>query len=343
MIRRGRFETRKRWALAAGAAALLLAAPAAGDDIDREQLRDQAAQLFGPLPEQVPPESYELTRPKIDLGRKLYYETRISRSGTISCNTCHQLDAYGVDGEPTSPGHEGIRGDRNSPTVYNAALHVDQFWDGRADTLEEQAKGPILNPVEMGMPASADVLETLKGIPGYAPLFAEAFPEAEEPFTYDNVATAIGAFERRLMTPGPLDDFIAGDLEAMSEAQLRGMQTFVTTGCTTCHNGPAVGGRMYQKIGLVNPYETGDTGRYKVTGEESDKYVFKVPSLRNITKTGPYFHAGQVETLPEAVRLMGWHQLGKKLPDTEVESILAFLEALTGRIPTDYVAKPAMP
>lgn len=338
MTRRGKT---RGWMLAAAAA--LCAAPAAAQELDRRQLREQAAQLFGPLPEQVPPETYELSQPKIDLGRKLYYETRISKSGTIACNTCHQLDAFGVDNEPTSPGHEGTRGDRNSPTVYNAALHVDQFWDGRADTLEEQAKGPILNPVEMGMPASADVLEVLKGIPGYAPLFAEAFPEAEDPFTYDNVATAIGAFERRLMTPGPLDDFIAGDLDAMSEEELRGMQTFVTTGCTTCHNGPAVGGRMYQKLGLVNPYDTEDTGRYKVTGKESDKYVFKVPSLRNIAETGPYFHDGGVGTLPEAVRLMGWHQLGKKLSDAEVASILTFLESLTGRVPTEYVAKPEMP
>lgn len=330
------------WLVCALAAACL-AAPAAAQELDREKLRQQAEQVFGTLPEEVPPEDYSLSEAKIDLGRKLYYETRMSKSGTISCNSCHQLDAYGVDHEPTSPGHAGERGERNSPTVYNAALHVAQFWDGRAATVEEQAKGPILNPVEMGMPASTDVISVLKGIPGYAPLFEAAFPDADQPITYDRVATAIGAFERRLMTPGRLDDFIAGEPGALSDAELRGMQTFISTGCTSCHGGPAVGGQLYQKLGLAQPYETDDLGRYEVTGKESDKYVFKVPSLRNVAQTGPYFHDGSIGTLPEAIQLMGWHQLGRELSESQIASIATFLHALTGRIPQEYVAKPAMP
>jgi len=299
------------------------------------------AALFGTLPEVMADDPATLTDAKIDLGRSLYYDPRLSKNHDISCNSCHQLDKYGVDGEPTSPGHKGARGDRNSPTSYNAALHIAQFWDGRAPDVEAQAKGPVLNPVEMAMPTADVVVEVLTSIPGYPPLFEAAFGDAT--ITYDRMAEAIGAFERKLVTPGPFDAYLAGDSEALTDAEKAGLDLFVTTGCTTCHIGPGVGGSMYQKLGLVKPYETEDVGRSKATGKDADKYFFKVPSLRNIEKTGPYFHDGSIATLDEAVRLMGTHQLGKDLTDEQVQSIVTFLGALTGEIPTEYVAKPTLP
>lgn len=316
---------------------------ARAQDATPQMLHDRARSVFGTLPEVVPSADNPITDEKVKLGRMLFYENRISKSHQFSCNSCHRLDHYGVDNEPTSPGHGGVRGDRNSPTVFNAALHIAQFWDGRAADVEEQAKGPILNPVEMAMAADADVIGVLKSIPGYAPLFAAAFPGEEDPFSYDNVAKAIGAFERKLTTLGPLDRFIEGDLDALDDAQLAGLRTFLDTGCTTCHNGAAVGGGMYQKIGLVHPYETDDVGREKFTGNPADRYFFKVPSLRNIAETAPYFHDGTVEELPEAVRLMGWHQLGLELSDQKIAEIVTFLDALTGRVDADYVAKPELP
>jgi cytochrome c peroxidase len=310
---------------------------------DAQVLRERALAIFRTLPSEVSTAENPLTEEKIELGRMLYYESRISKSHEFSCNSCHLLDRYGVDGEPTSLGHRGQRGTRNSPTVYNAALHVAQFWDGRAPTLEEQAKGPVLNPVEMGMPSEDYVLTVLRSIPGYAPLFHAAFPGEDDPITYENAAKAIGAFERKLMTPGSFDAFLGGDTSALTDEQLAGLQTFLDTGCVTCHNGPAVGGGMYQKLGVVKPYATEDLGRYEVTKNEADKYVFKVPSLRNITQTGPYLHDGSIASLDEMIRIMGEHQLGKSLAPEEVASIHAFLRTLTGRVDASYVAKPTLP
>ena len=281
----------------------------------REALQARAEQIFGALPSEVASETNPITEPKVELGRMLYYEPRLSKNHDISCNSCHLLDAYGVDNEPTSPGHRGQRGGRNSPTVYNAALHLSQFWDGRAADVEEQAKGPILNPIEMAMPGEAEVVAVLESIPGYEPLFQQAFPDDSDPIRYDNIARAIGAFERRLVTPSRFDDFVAGDLDALNDAELAGLETFLDTGCTVCHMGPAIGGQLYQKLGLVHPYETSDAGRYDVTGRDADRFFFKVPSLRNIAETHPYFHDGSIAELNEAVRLMAWHQLGRELSD----------------------------
>jgi len=186
-------------------------------------------------------------------------------------------------------------------------------------------------------------VKVLRGIPGYHPLFAAAFPGEQEPIHYDNVARAIGAFERKLMTPSRFDDFLNGRDDALSDAEAAGLQTFLDTGCNACHMGPALGGGLYQKIGLIHPYATQDVGRFEVTQSEADRYFFKVPSLRNIEKTGPYFHDGAVATLPEAVRLMGWHQLGKQLSDEDVASITIFLGTLTGRVDEAFVAKPELP
>lgn len=307
-------------------------------------LREKAKAIFGVLPAEAPNPANPVTPEKVDLGRMLFFEHRITLSRELSCNSCHGLDTFGVDNEPTSEGHLGQRGDRNSPTVYNAALHIAQFWDGRAADVEEQAKGPVLNPVEMAMPSEPEVIARLREIPGYAPLFAAAFPDAgADPITFDNAARAIAAFERRLMTPGPFDAFLEGDDSALTPEQRAGLAAFMDTGCITCHNGATVGGRMFQKLGLVEPYPTEDVGREKVTGNEADRFVFKVPSLRNIAKTGPWFHDGKVTSLDEAIRLMARHQLGRQLGDAEVASIRAFLESLTGTIDPAFVAKPALP
>jgi cytochrome c peroxidase len=309
----------------------------------REELQARAKGVFGVLPAEAPSAANPITEEKIRLGRMLYYDARMSINDQISCNSCHDLARYGVDGEPTSLGHEGKRGARNSPTPYNAAFHVAQFWDGRAPDVEEQAKGPVLNPVEMGMPDADYVVRVLRGIPGYAPLFQAAFPDDPDPIDYDNVARAIGAFERRLVTPGRFDDFLGGQLDALSDAEVAGLAKFLDTGCATCHQGATVGGLMFQKLGLVHPYETKDLGRYEVTRNEADRFFFKVPSLRNVGKTGPWFHDGSIATLDEAVRKMAWHQLGKELSDEEVRSIEAFLASLTGRIDEAYVARPTLP
>jgi cytochrome c peroxidase len=280
----------------------------------------------------------------VSLGRMLYFENRISKNHDLSCNSCHRLDLYGVDNEATSPGHKGQRGARNSPTVYNAAAHVAQFWDGRAADVEEQAKGPVLNPVEMAMPDAEHVLTVLKSIPAYEKAFAEAFPGEADAITYDNFGKAIGAFERGLVTKNArFDQYAAGSADALTEEEVAGLDLFVSTGCTTCHSGALFGGQLYQKLGLVHPYETADAGRFEVTKQEADRFMFKVPSLRNVTRTGPWYHDGSITALDDAVRKMAHHQLGKDLTDEEVAKIVGFLDTLTGELPTDYIAAPTLP
>lgn len=297
--------------------------------VDKNAVRTQAKMMHGPIPATMP--GAEMDTPAlIDLGERLYFETALSADGSQSCNTCHRIDGGrgGVDNEATSLGVKGSRGDRNSPSVWNAGFHVAQFWDGRAADLAAQAKGPILNPVEMAVPDEKAAVNNLKE-EGYETLFAEVFKGEAEPLTYDNVAKAIGAFERTLITVDRFDKFLAGDDTAMTETELKGYQTFVQSGCASCHNGALFGGSMYMKMGLINAYDnTHDLGRFAVTNNPADKYVFKVPSLRNITKTAPYFHDGAVAGLDEAVAQMAWMQLGRKLSDQEVSEIVAFLGAL---------------
>ena len=319
------------------------AAPEAPAGPDRAGLQTQGQALFGTLPGEAANQANPVTAEKIVLGRILYYDPRLSKNQDISCNSCHQLDNFGVDGEPTSPGHKGQRGGRNSPTVYNAAFHVAQFWDGRAADVEEQAKGPVLNPIEMAMPSEEAVVTLLKSVPGYPPLFAAAFPGEEDPVSYDNMARAIGAFERRLVTPSRFDAFLEGQADALSDQELVGLETFVGVGCIQCHVGPGLGGASYQKLGRNVPYPTEDIGRAEVTGNEADRYFFKVPSLRNVTETGPYFHDGAIATLDEAIRLMGKHQLGVELDAGQVAALRAFLASLTGVPDAQYVAMPELP
>ncbi len=296
------------------------------------ELRAKAKELFGPLPDKMPGSEND-TPARIELGRKLYFEKKLSKDESISCNSCHHVDNFqgGVDNESTSAGVGGKHGDRNSPTTLNAGFHFAQFWDGRAPTLKEQAKGPVLNPVEMAMPEEAEVLKRLNADPNYPKLFAKAFPDSADKITYDNTAEAIAAFERTLITHDRFDDFQKGDDKALSQKELQGLSLVMTLGCTTCHVGPAMGGNSYQKLGLIHPYETPDVGRAKVSKDDSDKAKFKVPSLRNVALTAPYFHDGKIISAKEAVTKMAYHQLDKKLTEDEADCIVAFLHALNDK------------
>lgn len=285
-----------------------------------------------------------VTDAKVNLGRMLYFEKRLSKNHDVSCNSCHALDKYGVDNEATSPGHRGQRGGRNSPTVYNAGGYLAQFWDGRAKDLEAQAVGPITNPIEMAMPDEKTVIKTIQSMPEYVKAFKEAFPKDDKALNFANIGRAIAAFERKLVTPGRFDDWLQGNENALSDQEVRGFATFIKLGCPTCHVGEAIGGTTFQKLGLVKPWpDTSDLGRYEVTKDDSDKMKFRVPSLRNIEKTGPYFHKGQVKSLQEVVRLMAWHQLGQKLKKEQLQDVVAFLKSLTGKLPGKYIQEPALP
>ena len=309
-----------------------------------ETTRDPRLVIFAPLPTLMESEGNPISLAKVNLGRKLYYDPRLSKNHDVSCNTCHLLDKFGVDRLPTSVGHLDQVGGRNAPTVYNAAGHIAQFWDGRSPDIEDQAKVSPLNPVEMAMVSEAAVEATLNSIPDYVSLFAAAFPDDAEPVSYDNMARAIGAFERGLVTPSAFDDYLAGDDNALNKLEIAGITAFLDAGCGSCHSGPYVGGSMYQKLGLVKPWDRDeDQGRFDVTGAEADRQFFKVPSLRNIAQTAPYFHTGSVASLNEAVRLMADHQLGIPVTNEQVISIIAFLNALTGKIDPAYIAMPELP
>jgi len=335
-----------------GGVASLPSIPKRPGSVSVAALLEKAKQTFSTLPKTFDDPRNPSSPEKIALGRMLYFDTRLSKNHDLSCASCHDLEKYGVDPREaagarnkTSLGHRAQQGDRNAPTVYNAGLHLAQFWDGRARDLEEQAKGPVLNPAEMAMPDEATVVATLASIPGYVEAFTAAFPGEPQPVTYDNMAKAIGAFERGLVTPSPFDELLAGKLTALSGEQLEGLELFMNVGCIQCHNGPALGGGMFQKLGSVKPWEgLHDKGRAKVTSAPADEFVFKVPSLRNIAETGPYLHDGSIATLPEMVQKMAAHQLAKgELSKEELSALVAFLGSLTGELPKEYIAKPTLP
>lgn len=305
---------------------------ACGPSGETIKLMGEAKDLFGPIPDKMPNAEND-TEARIELGRKLYFETALSVDDTISCNNCHNVleKGSGTDNLPTSTGVKKQKGGRNSPTVWNAGFHIAQFWDGRSKDLQDQAKGPILNPIEMAMPDEASVIKKIQRIKEYEMLFIKAFPQNKAPMTYDNLAEAIAAFERTLLTKDRFDDFVNGDQNALNREEQEGLRLFVDTGCASCHNGPIFGGNSYKKMGIVEPYSTKDFGRYQITKKEEDKYYFKVPSLRNIAVTNPYFHDGSVNSLDDAVKKMAWHQLGKKLSDEKSKKIVAFLKTLTGK------------
>lgn len=283
---------------------------------------------------------------RVELGRNLYMDPRLSASWVISCNSCHNLALGGVDMEETSIGHGWAKGPRNAPTVLNSVFHTAQFWDGRAKDLEEQAKGPIQAGVEMGSTPERTV-RTLETIPGYVAMFREAFPGEADPVTFDNMARAIEAFESTLVTPGaPFDRWLEGHAGALSERERHGVEVFMESGCAACHQGVALGGQAYYPFGVVEkpgaeilPPE--DKGRFAVTRTEGDAYVFKAPSLRNIELTAPYFHSGTVWELERAVEVMGAAQLGRELAPGERDAIVAFLRSLTGEQPR--VEVPILP
>jgi cytochrome c peroxidase len=299
---------------------------------------------FAPLPEVVPVKSGAPSEAAVSLGRLLYFDARLSKAQDVSCNSCHPLTSYGADGQPTSRGYKGQHGDRNSPTVYNAAAQFVQFWDGRAPDVEAQAKGPMLNPVEMAMPSGAAVEAVLRSMPEYVAMFRTAYPQDRNPVTFDHAAEAIGAFERRLMTPSRWDKFLQGEEAALSAEEKHGYNLFIENGCSTCHAGVLVGGEGFQRLGAATPYpDTADPGRYKVTQKETDRMVFKVPPLRNVAQTAPYFHNGKIATLQEAVRQMGEYQAGRKIGDSDAQAIMTWLNTLTGDLPGNYTAAPELP
>jgi cytochrome c peroxidase len=279
----------------------------------------------------------------VHLGRMLYFEPLLSRTGKVSCNSCHPLDRYGATTTRFSVGVDGKLGRRNAPTVYNTAGQFRLFWDGRAATLAEQALGPLGNPAEMDMTAGR-VVGALQAIPGYQSMFERAFPGEAETITVGNVATALAEFERGLMTPGRWDRYLGGDPMALTASEKEGAKLFANLGCMVCHTGAYIGGTMFEKLGVFVPWPNQtDHGRREVTHDPVDDMVFKVPGLRNVSRTAPYFHDGSVASLDTAVRMMAHHQLGVDLTEEEARSIVAWLNALTGEIPRDYTAAPVLP
>jgi cytochrome c peroxidase len=313
----------------------------------QEDVLTRARQQFQPIPTTPPNLPGNAASPeKVELGKMLYFDPRLSASHVISCSSCHNIGLGGADAEPTSLGHRWQHGGRNAPTVLNAVFNTAQFWDGRAKDLEQQAGGPMVNPVEMASP-QPHVAEQLKGIPGYREAFGKAFPGESDPVTLNNAQKAIAIFEATLITPNaPFDRFLNGDANALSSAQKAGLVLFMEKGCSGCHNGINLGGGMYAPFGVVEKpgaafLPPNDKGRFMVTKTPSDEYVFKVPTLRNITLTAPYFHTGTAWDLRQAVAVMGASQLGTQLTDDDVDKVVAFLDTLTGEQP--QVTFPILP
>jgi len=311
----------------------------------------EALPALPPVPADNP-----LSAAKIELGRMLYFDPRLSVDGSVSCNSCHNVMTSGTDNRPVSVGVKGQHGGRSAPTVFNAAYLTAQFWDGRAASLEDQARGPVLNPVEMGMPSARAVEQRLQRIPGYVARFAEVFG-SQDALSFNNVVKAIASYERTLVTPNSaFDRYMRGDKAAMSPQALRGMKLVAQTGCTACHNGPNFAGPVALPMGqpflqkfptytdnaYVKKYHLDkDVGRYTVTHKAEDKHMWRVPTWRNVTLTAPYFHNGAVKTLDEAVRVMARTQLNKTLSDAAVADIVAFLSSLTGELPPQTL--PVLP
>ncbi|MCG8317858.1 MAG: cytochrome-c peroxidase [Cytophagales bacterium] len=311
-----------------------------------EELREAALELFAPLPSTVPAvKDNRITPEKIELGKALFFDPRLSASGVFSCNSCHNVGTGGDDNLETSIGHGWQKGPRNSPTVFNAVFNEAQFWDGRAEDLKAQAKGPIQAGVEMAN-TPENVIRTLVSMPQYVAWFEGAFPGEADPVTFDNMARAIEAFEATLITPAPFDAYLNGDDQALTLDQKQGLALFMEKGCVACHNGVNVGGHGYYPFGVIERpgadiLPENDKGRFAVTQTADDEYVFRASPLRNIAVTAPYFHSGKVWDLEQAVGIMGSSQLGEELNDEEVRLITAFMHSLTGEVPA--VIYPILP
>jgi cytochrome c peroxidase len=314
-----------------------------------KDLLNQAEKVFSALPKEMASEKNPITAEKVSLGKMLFYETRISVDGTVSCARCHPMGLYAVDGLKKSIGNNCKLSARNAPTLFNSAGQISAHWTGNRVDVEDQAKQALIGPPSFGMPSYEAAENKLKEIEGYVPLFEKAFPGEEDPVSADNFAKAIGAFERTLVTPSPFDSFLKGKQGSLTAPQKNGLKTFMETGCTSCHSGAYVGGQMYRKFGVAESYwqytrsQDVDEGRYTVTRNEGDKYVFKVPVLRNVEMTSPYFHDGSIDSLLDAVFIMGKVQLARTLTAREIDDIVFFLGALTGRIPGEALSVPLLP
>jgi len=337
------------FALVVGAVFTIIATTAANASDADAELISKSKVIFAPLPSSMPSSDNPITPEKVKLGNALFWESRISTDRTISCAKCHPISLYAVDGLQKSLGNNCKENPRNAPTIFNAASQISEHWIGERTSVEEQAKKALIDQAFFGMPSYESVEKILRGLKGYAAMFKEAFPNEKEPVTVDNFAKAVGAFERTLVTPSPFDDLMQGNATALTEQQKRGMAAFMDTGCMTCHFGPYVGGQLYQKFGVFEPYwkytksKAIDEGRFVVTKNPSDQYVFKVPVLRNVAQTPPYFHDGSVATLAEAVVIMAKIQLAKDLTKEQAAAITEFLLSLTGKIPEEALKVPVLP
>ena len=334
---------------AASNAASAVVADSNASPEDQELLK-RAQGIFKPLPSAEEMQKLRpFTEEQVKLGHQLWYEPRLSKGNTVSCNSCHNLASAGVDNMPTSQGHKGQFGGRNSPTALNAALLGMQFWDGRAADVEEQAGGPLVNPVEMANDSQEAAAAKIAKIPEYQELFKTAFPE-DGAVSFKNITTALGAFERTLLTPTRWDEYLKGNVSALSEQERKGVRAFMDNGCIACHSGVNFGGNSFQKFGLVKgPYwkfiedPKRDKGRADVTKKTEDEFFFRVPGLRNVAKTYPYFHNGSVWELDKAVNIMGMAQLGKELSKEDTDNIVAFLNTLSGSVSESARTMPELP
>jgi cytochrome c peroxidase len=320
----------------------------AADEQDDAELLKDARGLFKPLPKDMATPDFPVPPERVELGRKLFFDPRVAVDGTVSCARCHLPSLYATDGLPRSVGAHGKPAPRNAGTVLNAALQSSQHWDGRFANVEEQAKLALVSPAFGNSDFSA-AMGRVKAIPGYTEMFQRVFPDDRDPISADNWGKAIGAYERTLVSPSRFDEYLGGKADALSAAERRGLRNFIDTGCVQCHKGPGVGGSGLRKFGVVSEYwkATGskeiDKGRAVVSKDSADLYKFKVPILRNVAMTPPYFHDGSVDSLSDAVRIMAKVQLDASLSDVEVNEIVAFLASLTGTQPQNFERAPVLP
>jgi cytochrome c peroxidase len=339
----------------AAAALIAIFACAVFAEDSQHALLERARQLFKPLPPDAGTAEHPVTPERVALGKALFFETRVSSDGTVSCAKCHQPMLYGTDALSTSIGNHGKVLPRNAPTVFNTALQFAQHYGGNRKDVEEQALKALVSPLAYGNADYAGAEAKLRAIPGYRPLFEKAFPGEAEPVNAENWGKAIGAYERVLLTPAPFDRYLAGEADALNAQAQRGLDKFMSFGCVGCHNGVTVGGQMYQKFGITQDYWTltgsqevelfkgRDKGRFQDTKSESDAFIFKVQQLRNVAVTPPYFHDGSVAELKDAVRIMAKLQLGRDLSPEDVADIVAFLQSLTGEVPAQFANVPILP